>query len=174
LGLNKNEITLLENYKLLLGIIKNENKMFWDRNNVFLTLNSSLLAASVFLFSLFSSVLTTLYLRLGAFTICILGTVFSIVWLYILNKARIRLNHWVSLAREIEEPEFNYSDFSTENRKLNNLCIFRAEDTFVRNVKFYEKAKTMKIALIIPAGYIGAWLFLVLWILFLPTVFPVN
>jgi len=147
LALSKDETIWLENYKLLMDLIGYESKNYWDRYNVFLALNSGLLAALVLLGS------RSPIMKLPLVGISFFGMIQGIAWFLVVARASAYLRHWIKTAREIEE------------NKLQQLTIFKKEEEFRSRLNGYEKAPIMKTALVIPVLASALWFILTLWVL---------
>jgi hypothetical protein len=117
---NSRERTELENFKLLVSISGDE-KLFWDRFNVFTALDSALSGFS-FLDQVAKGATSTLLLSF-------LGIVLSLLWFFMTARARAYIEHWICLAREIEE------------NKLKDLTFFKEECRFKKSLSWYEKLK---------------------------------
>ena len=85
----------LENFRLLIDHISGENKLFWDRFNIFTVLNSALLSVS-FLDQVTNDAIAILSLSF-------FGIALSVLWFFIMARTRAYMKHWTALAREIEE-----------------------------------------------------------------------
>lgn len=147
MALSKDETIWLENYKLLMDLIGYESKNYWDRYNVFLALNSGLLAALVLLGS------RSPIMKLPLVGISFFGMIQGIAWFLVVARASAYLRHWIKTAREIEE------------NKLQQLTIFKKEEEFRSRLNGYEKAPIMKTALVIPVLASALWFILTLWVL---------
>ena len=147
MALSKDETIWLENYKLLMDLIGYESKNYWDRYNVFLALNSGLLAALVLLGS------RSPIMKLPLVGISFFGMIQGIAWFLVVARASAYLRHWIKTAREIEE------------NKLQQLTIFKKEEEFRSRLNGYEKAPIMKTVLVIPVLASALWFLLTLWVL---------
>jgi len=145
LALSKDETIWLENYKLLIEFVMNESKLYWDRYNVFLALNSGLLVALVFLAP------RPIFPLLEA--ISIFGISLGIIWFLIVARASAYIRYWIKKAREIEED------------KLQQLSIFKEEEKFRNRIKWYEKAGIIRTALVVPILTSTLWFLIMLWTL---------
>jgi len=130
-----------------MDLIGYESKNYWDRYNVFLALNSGLLAALVLLGS------RSPIMKLPLVGISFFGMIQGIAWFLVVARASAYLRHWIKTAREIEE------------NKLQQLTIFKKEEEFRSRLNGYEKAPIMKTALVIPVLASALWFILTLWVL---------
>ena len=122
----------LENYKLLVDLVKHEGKLYWDRYNVWLVLISAILVATQY-----AEPLDLFGLELSFF-ISILGLITSVVWFSTASRSRKQVNHYISIARDIE------------NNKLKKLTIWKDEEKLKEKYRFYDKSSILKMSLIIP------------------------
>ena len=104
----------LENYRLLVEIFSNETKLFWERYNIHLVLDSGLLAAFGFL----AKEKPSQILGVALAVVPVLGLIVSIVWFCTIPEGRGYYIHRMKQAREIEE------------HKLPQITIFKDRETY--------------------------------------------
>ena len=122
----------------MVSYISGDEKLFWDRFNVFTALDSALSGFS-FLDQVAKDATSTLLLSF-------LGIVLSLLWFLMTAKARAYIKHWICLAREIEE------------NKLKDLTFFKEECRFKKSLSWCEKAPVTKLALCVPLAFFSFWI----------------
>lgn len=130
ISLTPQEEILLENFRLLVSYISGDEKLFWDRFNIFTVLTSALWGVS-FLEQTTKDPHAMLILSF-------FGVALSLLWFLITARARAYIRHWTRLARDIEE------------RKLKDITFFKEEARFGTALKCYERLPTMLVAMLVP------------------------
>jgi len=140
----------LENYRLLVEIINNETRLFWERYNIHLVLDSGLLAAFGFL----AKEAPSQIMGVALVVVPILGLIVSFVWLCTIPEGRGYYIHRMIQAREIEE------------HKLAEITIFKDVETYNQDMnEQWEKIplfrrRRLQITWIImacPITFIAVW-----------------
>ena len=140
----------LEEYKLAVQLTMYQSKMFWDVFNIFLVLNSGLLAVlGILLREGVSSFRFVLPLALTGCTVCIF-------WFFVLGRSKAYQSYYIFRTRELRT-KLGFEVLSPERY-----------EQFFKKQHFYAKFPTTTIALFVPIV-----LFLV-WILILAMNFPSN
>jgi hypothetical protein len=139
----------LENIKVLVDLIKYDGKLYWDKFNVWLVLISALLIATQYAEQLF-----IFGFELSKFFIPFIGLITSFVWFCTSSRSRKTFNHYIRLARDIEE------------NHLKDFTLWELEDDLKKTYRIYEKMPILKMSLIIPLAF-----FITFLLLFLSNIF---
>jgi hypothetical protein len=136
-GLTPRQKILLENFKLLVEFIIADGKLFWDRFNLFTVLNSALFGGSF--------VEQVAKENFAVFLLSLVGLGSSCVWLITTGRGRACYQHWIKLARRIEEGE------------LKDLTFFKEEKTLEESSKWFGKVSATHYALYVPLLFMISW-----------------
>ena len=110
----------LEAYKILVGMLQNDDNLFWRRNEVLIAINGGMLTAIGLMRSSQISN-SSLSLKAISIAICIVGVLVCILWFLIAKRSEAFYNHWY------EQLKF------MESRHLKSINIFRLADEFFLN-----------------------------------------
>lgn len=103
-SLNKKEEISLEEYKLIVKMNIYEGEVYWSRFNVFLAVNSALLAVIVLVLRGNSDINAGITSSLRTFIsmVSVGGSVVSLVWLFSSLRAHEFYRYWIDRGKEIE------------------------------------------------------------------------
>jgi hypothetical protein len=91
-----NDENLSETYKILIGQLQFEGNLIWTRNQVFLILNSVIIA----ILSVSDEVKTNTPIILAT---SFVGVVLCLLWLFTVERSRVYYQYWVTQARALED-----------------------------------------------------------------------
>lgn len=146
-SLTRREVLLLEDYKIAAELYARDADRYWVRYDVFLGLNSAMLAA----FALLADRLVQF--RLIGVAFGILGVASCLVWLFIAMAGTANFVYWPKRAADIikELPEL---------QTLSEVYI----DKYFANRRFFSRASVTRVSYPIPVLFTGIWLVLGIWI----------
>lgn len=149
------ETSLIDIYKILIGQIQFEGKLIWTRNQVFLVLNSAIIAVLSVSGQGQSGSLATI-------AASVIGVVLCILWIFTVARSRAYYRYWVTQARAVERllkldvKIFDTLSLATQAKTRGVIKIGDFEFSLGRDEKF---ASISRITLLV------AYVFIVVWIL---------
>jgi hypothetical protein len=87
---------LSETYKILIGQLQFEGNLIWTRNQVFLILNSAIIA----ILSVSDQVKSNVPVIFAA---SFVGVVLCLLWLFTVERSRVYYQYWVTQTRALED-----------------------------------------------------------------------
>ena len=99
--LNDQELQL-EAYKILVGILANEDSLFWRRNEILIAINGGMLTVIGLMRTSQAAALTE-SLKLISIAICAVGVAVCVFWYLIAKRSEAFYDHWYEQLKCIEK-----------------------------------------------------------------------
>jgi hypothetical protein len=91
-----------EVYKILVQLLKQEDILFWRRNEIMLVINGGMLAIEGW-FQSSEAPAVTIPTKAISLAICMTGLSVCVLWMLIVKRSRIFYNHWYKHLRLLEK-----------------------------------------------------------------------
>lgn len=158
----------LEAYKMLAEIMQSEEKLLWDRNQVFLIINGAMITALGLIRPAQAAPAVGQTLNVGApkeffLAICVIGALVSFLWLTTILRSEAFYNHWFEQLKYLERQYLA----PIQTFQLADDYFAKGEITLgTEKFKLPREAKIIRIyqALVITAaGFLVTWVILALY-----------
>jgi len=97
--LSKAQQLQLEAYRILTGLLQNDDNLFWRRTDILLAINGGMLTA-IGLMAKLQNAATSLRAVLVA--VCFVGVIVCVFWLFIARRSEAFYNHWYEQLKFLE------------------------------------------------------------------------
>lgn len=150
----------LEAYKMLANIIQSEEKLLWDRNSAFLTINAAMVTALGLIRVTEGPGAQEQAFNLGFFALCVIGALECFLWLTTIFRSEAFYNLWYEQLKYLEREH------------LDPVKTFQlADDYFTKGeielagekLRLPRTAKIMRIyraLAVIPVAFLATWIIL--------------
>ena len=155
----------LEAYKILVGMLQNDDNLFWRRNDVLIAINGGMLTVIGLMHSSQANVFSGSS-KAVSLAICLMGFVVCLFWFLVARRSEAFYNHWYEQLKFLEK---QYLDpikiFQTADEFFSKghieLGLFNFElDRFARLLRMFVVMQ------ILASFFSVVWLFLGLYLFF--------
>lgn len=131
----------LEEYKIMGGILLQDEALFWRRCELFLLINGGLLTILGLLHS--KDVTSNLSLNLAPMLFSLIGALLCVLWYFILKRSEAIYDHWYEHLKYLEKTQLQPMDvYTIADEYFTNGKIQFGDDKF----KLDSKARRIRIS----------------------------
>lgn len=158
----------LEAYKMLGGMIQSEEKLLWERTQVFLAINGAMVTALEFIRPATGSAGEGQAANTGTskeflLAVCIVGAIASLLWIFTILRSEAFYNHWFEqlkyLERQYLDPIKTFQ-FADDFFRKGEVMLGTQKLTLPLAVKVIRIYQALLIASVIS---LAIWIFILLY-----------